>query len=108
MRATALKILVPALAAAAAQTAPSISQSPIGRWFFPVVTRVPHPNGVAITFDDGPDAPLEQFLAYLERERVRATFFLMGEQVDRYREAPALIANAGHEVAIHGYTHRGH
>jgi peptidoglycan/xylan/chitin deacetylase (PgdA/CDA1 family) len=100
--------LVVAAAVGAAQAAPSLSQSRIGRLAFPVVTRVRHPSAVALTFDDGPDAPLERFLEALARANARATFFLMGEQVALHPDGPAMIAAAGHEVAVHGYTHVGH
>jgi peptidoglycan/xylan/chitin deacetylase (PgdA/CDA1 family) len=36
----------------------------------------------------------------------RATFFLVGEQVERRPELAARIAAAGHSVALHGYRHR--
>ena len=35
-----------------------------------------------------------------------ATFFLVGEQVDRYPKLAAEIAAAGHEIGLHGYRHR--
>jgi peptidoglycan/xylan/chitin deacetylase (PgdA/CDA1 family) len=37
---------------------------------------------------------------------VSATFFLIGEQVLRYPDVAAGIAQAGHEIAIHGWDHR--
>lgn len=38
----------------------------------------------------------------------RATFFLLGSQVQRYPEVARMIVDAGHEVALHGYRHRSH
>jgi peptidoglycan/xylan/chitin deacetylase (PgdA/CDA1 family) len=108
MRGKVLGLVAPVAAAAALQCAPSMSQVRMGRLLYPAVTRVRHPNGVALTFDDGPDAPLDQFLELLAGYNALATFFLMGEQVARFPDAPAKIAGAGHEVAIHGYTHAGH
>lgn len=62
---------------------------------------------LALTFDDGPAAAsTPRFLDALDRAGVRATFFLVGEQV---ADNPALageIAASGHEVAVHGYAHR--
>lgn len=63
--------------------------------------------GVALTFDDGPHpegtpATLE---VLREREAV-ATFFLVGEQVERHPSVAAEIAQAGHRIALHGYRHR--
>jgi peptidoglycan-N-acetylglucosamine deacetylase len=108
MRPAAFALLSAPLALAAVQAAPALSGTGAGRLLFPVVTRVEGGCSVGLTFDDGPDRPLEQFLDALDRVGARATFFLMGEQVARWREAPGQIASAGHEVAVHGYTHRGH
>jgi len=62
---------------------------------------------VALTFDDGPDRrSTPAFLDLLAECDVRATFFLLG----RYAAAePGLVrrmADAGHEVGVHGWTHR--
>jgi peptidoglycan/xylan/chitin deacetylase (PgdA/CDA1 family) len=64
-------------------------------------------GGVAITFDDGPH--LQGTPAVLEALRdggAQATFFLVGEQVERNPALAAEIAAAGHEIALHGYRHR--
>jgi peptidoglycan/xylan/chitin deacetylase (PgdA/CDA1 family) len=108
MRVAPLAFLAPPLIVGAVQAVPALSQVGPGRLLFPVVTRVAGARSVGLTFDDGPDAPLERFLTLLDRHGAGATFFLMGEQVARWPAAPALIASAGHEVAVHGYTHRGH
>ena len=72
------------------------------------MTRVAGAHSVGLTFDDGPGEALEHFLTLLDDYRASATFFLVGEQVERYPHAVAMIAGAGHEVAVHGYTHIGH
>jgi peptidoglycan-N-acetylglucosamine deacetylase len=62
---------------------------------------------VALTFDDGPHP--EGTPAVLEALRdagARATFFLVGEQVERYPSVAAEIAAEGHEIGLHGYRHR--
>ena len=64
-------------------------------------------RGIALTFDDGPDPRgTPAVLELLARERVSATFFLVGEQVERAPALAAEIAAAGHEVGVHGYRHR--
>lgn len=62
---------------------------------------------VALTFDDGPH-PIgtPAVLQALERAGAKATFFLVGEQVVRYRALVAELVAAGHEPAVHGYRHR--
>jgi peptidoglycan/xylan/chitin deacetylase (PgdA/CDA1 family) len=90
------------------QAAPALACTRAGRWLFPALTRIPDAHAVALTFDDGPDASLDLFLSALNRAGARATFFLVAEQVRRYPHAPREIIAAGHEVAVHGFTHRGH
>jgi peptidoglycan/xylan/chitin deacetylase (PgdA/CDA1 family) len=36
----------------------------------------------------------------------KAVFFMVGEQVERYPSLAAEVAQAGHEIALHGYRHR--
>lgn len=63
--------------------------------------------GVALTFDDGPHREgTPAVLELLRAAGARATFFLVGEQVDRYAELAAEIAAGGHEIGLHGYAHR--
>lgn len=69
--------------------------------------RVGDRHGVGLTFDDGPHhegtpAVLEQ----LACARAPATFFVVGEQVERRPALAAEILAAGHEVALHCYRHR--
>jgi len=64
-------------------------------------------EGVALTFDDGPHPEgTPAVLEVLEGAGVKATFFLVGEQVERRPELAAEIARRGHVVALHGYRHR--
>jgi len=61
---------------------------------------------VALTFDDGPDpARTPLLLDVLSVAGVRATFFLVGRQVDRYPELARRIAAEGHQIGNHTYTH---
>jgi peptidoglycan-N-acetylglucosamine deacetylase len=61
---------------------------------------------VAVTFDDGPHPQgTPAVLDVLAREDARATFFLVGEQVDRHPAVAREIVDAGHEVALHCYRH---
>jgi peptidoglycan/xylan/chitin deacetylase (PgdA/CDA1 family) len=64
---------------------------------------------VALTFDDGPHAEgTPAVLETLDRAGAKATFFLVGEQVERRPTLAAEIAAAGHEVGVHGYSHKLH
>ncbi|MFZ0040320.1 MAG: polysaccharide deacetylase family protein [Solirubrobacteraceae bacterium] len=68
---------------------------------------LPAATGVAMTFDDGPHPEgTPAVLEVLARAGARATFFLIGEQVQRRPALAAEIVSAGHAVALHGYRHR--
>lgn len=61
---------------------------------------------VYLTFDDGPDPErTPQLLEILRRQRVQATFFLIGQQCERSPELVRQMLAEGHMVANHGYTH---
>jgi peptidoglycan/xylan/chitin deacetylase (PgdA/CDA1 family) len=80
---------------------------PAVRRMTPRLAGLGRSDHLALTFDDGPAAAsTPRFLDLLDRAGVRATFFLVGQQV---ADNPALageIAAAGHEIAVHGYAHR--
>jgi peptidoglycan/xylan/chitin deacetylase (PgdA/CDA1 family) len=64
-------------------------------------------SGYALTFDDGPHPRgTPAVLDVLERERVPATFFLVGEQIERNRALAGEIHAAGHEIGLHCHRHR--
>jgi peptidoglycan/xylan/chitin deacetylase (PgdA/CDA1 family) len=64
-------------------------------------------GGVAITFDDGPHPEgTPAVLEVLDEAEIKATFFVVGEQVERRPALVAEIAARGHQVALHGYRHR--
>jgi peptidoglycan/xylan/chitin deacetylase (PgdA/CDA1 family) len=60
---------------------------------------------VAITFDDGPSIYTADLLTFLEQNDIRATFFLVGNRVNRYSETVKRIGAGGHELGYHSYNH---
>ena len=64
-------------------------------------------GAVVLTFDDGPD-PLvtPRVLDALDARGARATFFCIGEHAARHRGLTAEIAQRGHRLENHSYTHR--
>ena len=61
---------------------------------------------VALTFNcawETNDIP--QLLDLLEKENIKATFFLVGQWVERYPDSVRQIAAAGHEIGNHSYSH---
>lgn len=64
-------------------------------------------RAVALTFDDGPDpASTPRVLETLDGFGARATFFLIGARAEQHPEIVRAIADAGHEIGSHTYTHR--
>jgi len=62
---------------------------------------------VALTFDDGPDPDVTpQILDALEAAGARGTFFVLGEQVRKHPELVRQMLERGHELGVHGDTHR--
>ncbi len=98
------------LTKAAVHYGPSVASIfTIAARFSPALAGYGSPNSIALTFDDGPDpisTPL--FLSELKRLEVPATFFLLGEMVDRHPYVARAIRDAGHEIGMHGYYHRNH
>ena len=71
------------------------------------VERTTGSRRVALTFDDGPHPEgTPAVLERLDAAGVKATFFLVGEQVLSFPGLAARIVEEGHEVAIHGFRHR--
>jgi len=61
---------------------------------------------LALTFDDGPDPDFTpRILAILRKYHVKATFFLLGENMEKYPLLVKEIAAAGHVIGNHTYSH---
>lgn len=61
---------------------------------------------VALTFDDGPHPELTpKLLDLLRAEGVRATFYVIGRNVDSYPDIARRIVAEGHEIANHSWSH---
>lgn len=74
--------------------------------FGPSVYRGPgRRKSIALTFDDGPSEGSMEVLDYLEREDIRATFFMCGMNVRRLPGIAGRVAAAGHEIGNHSYSH---
>jgi|SRR5579875_343748 len=92
---------------AALNALPALSAvAPALRAALGVEDRVPD-GGFALTFDDGPHPQgTPAALEVLAKQRVKATFFLVGEQVVRYRSLAEEVAAAGHRIGVHCFSHR--
>ena len=98
-----------AAGAAAAWSAPALAAIwPPAADALRIQSRLPGTlDGIALTFDDGPHPQgTPAVLDTLARAGATATFFLVGEQVERHRSLAAEIAAAGHAIGVHGHRHR--
>ncbi len=64
------------------------------------------PHEVALTFDDGPD-PIwtPRILDILKEANIKAAFFVVGANAERYPGLVRRIVNEGHEIGNHTYYH---
>lgn len=60
---------------------------------------------IALTFDDGPGSYTNQLLDVLAKYDVKATFYLVGNRVKNFQEATQRIADEGHEIGTHTFSH---
>lgn len=59
----------------------------------------------ALTFDDGPSSFTGRLLDCLEEHQVKATFFMVGTEINSFPEEVKRIARQGHELGNHTYDH---
>lgn len=67
--------------------------------------RADSPKLIALTFDDGPGPYTQQLLEILDENDAKATFFLIGSNVERYPETTQMLYEQGHQLGNHTYCH---
>ncbi len=72
----------------------------------PEETQIEPRHKVYLTFDDGPSIYTDQILDTLEEYDVKATFFVVGKEDERSREAICRIVEDGHTLGMHSYSHK--
>lgn len=93
-----------------AKSGKEVSRRDVGQSREPVLRYASPPvkagKLVALTFDDGPNSgETQQILRILQREKVKATFFVLGRNVEKYPGIVARAAAEGHQIAVHSYSH---
>jgi len=83
------------------------SMAPTGQWYGRTFTGLPGGNKqLALTYDDGPNDPHTlRLLEVLAKHNVHATFFLIGRYVQQRPDIVRELANAGHAIGNHTFTH---
>lgn len=61
---------------------------------------------VALTFDDGPNPPYtERLLDVLAKHNVKATFFMIGNRIEKHPETAHRVIAERHQIGNHSYSH---
>jgi peptidoglycan-N-acetylglucosamine deacetylase len=82
------------------------SRWPTSQIFGRTLTAPRSPGQLALTFDDGPNpAWTPRLLDILAQHNVRATFFMVGKFVKAERELARRVADAGHLIGNHTWSH---
>ena len=72
-----------------------------------LIWEIDDADGVFLTFDDGPTPGItEWILATLDKYDAKATFFVLGKNVEMYPDLFRRIVDAGHRVGNHTYSHQ--
>lgn len=83
--------------------AKSVTTVPMAKVYYHYKTIEPY---LAITFDDGPNKiQTIKVLDILSKYEIKATFFVIGENVDYQRDILRKVYKQGHEIGNHFYTH---
>lgn len=61
---------------------------------------------IALTFDDGPTKNVDQLLPLLDEYKAKATFFLIGNEIEKHPEEAKKIVEAEHQIGNHTYSHK--
>ena len=80
------------------------------RWLYPRATwrMDKHERAVYLTFDDGPIPESTPFiLKTLAEFNIKATFFMVGDNVRKYPDLYQQVVEAGHRIGNHTYHHIG-
>lgn len=72
-----------------------------------LIWEIEDESGVFLTFDDGPTPGItEWILSVLDKYNAKATFFVLGKNVEMYPDLYEKILAAGHRVGNHTYSHQ--
>ena len=94
------------VAAVAAGVAAWGTIAPASQLFGRTVRHTQDADAIALTFDDGPNpAVTPALLEVLEKNSVRATFFVIGKHVRAFPDLAVEIVARGHTIANHTETH---
>lgn len=72
-----------------------------------LIWEIEDKEGIFLTFDDGPTPGVTEWvLSMLDKYDAKATFFVLGKNVEMYPDLFQKILDAGHKVGNHTYSHQ--
>lgn len=72
-----------------------------------VIWSINDPEGIYLTFDDGPTPGVTEWILHtLDRYDAKATFFVLGKNVELYPDLYQMILDKGHKIGNHTYSHQ--
>lgn len=72
-----------------------------------VVWSIDDSEGIYLTFDDGPTPGVTEWILHtLDRYDAKATFFVLGKNVELYPDLYQMILDKGHKIGNHTYSHQ--
>ena len=79
----------------------------ITRLYPDMIWEIDDPNGVFLTFDDGPTPGVTEWvLSVLKQYDAKATFFVLGKNAEMYPDLYQKIIDQGHKIGNHTYSHQ--
>jgi peptidoglycan/xylan/chitin deacetylase (PgdA/CDA1 family) len=102
-----LPVLIGVTTAVAASVAGYQSMAPTAQWYGRTFAGgIRGSKRIALTYDDGPNDPHTlKLLDVLAKHNVRATFFMVGRFVQQRPDIARAVAQAGHVIGNHTFTH---
>lgn len=74
--------------------------------FRPFIIKTGSVDGIYITFDDGPHpVNTPKILKVLDDANVKATFFMVGNEMEKFPEVVSLVNSSGHTIGYHSRNH---
>ncbi len=72
-----------------------------------LIWEIDDPSSIYLTFDDGPTPGItEWILTTLDKYDAKATFFVLGKNIEMYPDLYEMILERGHKVGNHTYSHQ--
>lgn len=78
----------------------------LAKILFPWIIWDVETDGVLFTIDDGPSENTGKVLEVLDMYKIKAIFFCIGKNIEKYPEYFERMINKGHMIGNHGYDHK--